>query len=525
MRYLRIKYIFLLIAAITLVLIIGMMQGRKFSVTDYITIDKPIGIQPDYSDTVIPPNIAPLSFYIKEPAQKYYVRIYSDKGSPITIYRKTPKINIPLKRWRKLLIENKGNSLYFEIFVKKKEGGWERYRPIVNKIATEEIDSFLVYRYLYPQFYRKLDLKIYQRNLENYGRKLIMDARTFKGCFNCHTFLKNRPEKFIIQTRSLGEKYMILNDDNKICLVRPKLIKSGAAYLSWHPRGDLVALTMDMDYRIVNLFSGNAREEKLEYIDTDGNLAVYNITANTLDTVADIAREDRIEMQPAWSPDGGYLYFISAQKMPMQDYAKIKYDLMRISYDAQKNIWGASETVIASGKTGLSVTFPKISPDGRYLLFCMTDRGSLSIYRSSTDLYLMDIKTGEYQRLKINSDRADSYHSWSSNSRWFVFISKRDDGISARAYFCYIDEEGKVYKPFILPQKDPYFYDTFIKSYNAPELVTGSLDLNRFSFGKKIIDQGQIIDVTSIDGLTDIYPQETLPPDEYENRWGGGYQH
>ena len=125
----------------------------------------------------------------------------------------------------------------------------------------------------------------------------------------------------------------------------------------------------------------------------------------------------------------------------------------------------------------------------------MTDRSSFSILRGRTDLYLMDIKTGAYRKLGINSERTDSYHCWASNSRWFAFISKRDNGVFARVYFSYIDGSGKVYKPFVLPQKDPYFYDTFTSSYNVPELIKRPMEINRFSFGRKISAVDKITEV------------------------------
>ena len=73
----------------------------------------------------------------------------------------------------------------------------------------------------------------------------------------------------------------------------------------------------------------------------------------------------------------------------------------------------------------------------------------------------------------VNSDKSDTYHSWSSNSRWFVFASKRDDGLYGKPYFCYVDRQGRAHKPFCLPQKDPSFYDQCLKSFNAPELGRG----------------------------------------------------
>ena len=85
----------------------------------------------------------------------------------------------------------------------------------------------------------------------------------------------------------------------------------------------------------------------------------------------------------------------------------------------------------------------------------------------------MDLETKEYRRLRINSRWAESWHSWSSNSRWFAFSSKRHDGFFSRLYLSYVDESGKAHKPVLLPQKDPAFYDSFLRTCNTPELVTG----------------------------------------------------
>ena len=89
---------------------------------------------------------------------------------------------------------------------------------------------------------------------------------------------------------------------------------------------------------------------------------------------------------------------------------------------------------------------------------------------------MMDLQTGVIDTLSVvNSNKSDTYHSWSSNSRWFVFASKRDDGLYGKPYFCYVDSNGKAHKPFCLPQQHPSFYDNTLKSFNAPELGKGKL--------------------------------------------------
>ena len=85
---------------------------------------------------------------------------------------------------------------------------------------------------------------------------------------------------------------------------------------------------------------------------------------------------------------------------------------------------------------------------------------------------MMDLATREMRRLdEINSEVSDSWHCWSNNSRWVVFSSKRRDGLFTRPYFTHLGPDGHFSKPFLLPQKDPEFYDSFVRTFNLPELI------------------------------------------------------
>ena len=84
----------------------------------------------------------------------------------------------------------------------------------------------------------------------------------------------------------------------------------------------------------------------------------------------------------------------------------------------------------------------------------------------------------------INSDDTESYHSWSSNGRWMVVSSRREDGNYTRPYFAHIDEQGRSAKPFVLPQADPEFHRLFIKSYNIPEFMRGPVKYKPQDFAK-----------------------------------------
>jgi hypothetical protein len=404
------------------------------------------------------------------------VTIRSEHGKPINTFSRTQKIKIPRRSWRSLLNTNRGGKLFFDVYVKGKEGGWTRYQTFTNTIAKEDIDSHIVYRIINPIYNYYSYTAIYQRNLESYDESLVLDGRYLNNaCVNCHTFLKNSPEDMIIGVRS--DRY----GNSALFVHEGKAQKVGTVFghTTWHPSKQMVA------YSIYNVrqFFHTARPEVRDVIEVDSTLAYYQIGAQAAQNTPGISDKHQLETHPAWSHDGKYLYFASAPVLwenleiyPPERYKDLKYSLMRIGYDIQTDQWGDLETVLSPEQTGLSILQPKPSPDGRFLLFCMCDYSCFALFQRSSDLYLMDLQTGKYKALEAaNSDASESWHSWSGNSRWVAFSSKRDSRLFTRIYFSYIDENGNAHKPFIMPQKDPEFYGSFIQLYNVPELVSGPI--------------------------------------------------
>ena len=110
-----------------------------------------------------------------------------------------------------------------------------------------------------------------------------------------------------------------------------------------------------------------------------------------------------------------------------------------------------------------------------------------------SDLYVMDLATRKLRRLEINSDQADTWHSWSSNSRWVVFSSKRIDGLLARPYFSYVDQQGEFHKPFVLPQEDPSFYGFCLNTFNVPELMRGPVTVKERDLARAVIQPRKVL--------------------------------
>jgi len=457
-------------------------------------------IRPGYADIVIPPNIAPLNFTVLEPGRRYYVRITGRGGQAINIHRRSANIVIPLRRWRRLLQASRGQAIRLDVHVQAHTGQWRRFEPIRQTVAREEIDPYLVYRLIRPLYNLYVNVAIYQRNLETYDESPVVDGRLLgNGCVNCHTFLNHRTRKMLVHVRGAAGAAMLLGADGRLARVdtRTKYNPSPASYTCWHPSGKFLTFSANRLTQFTH-----AVGETREVFDHASDLGCYLLAEKAVKSSRHITRPGRLETFPTWSPDGKWLYFCSAPKTPVEQYRRVKYDLMRVAYDRNSGAWGEPQTVLSSRQTHLSITEPRVSPDGRFLMFCMAEYGNFPVYRPSSDLYLMDLRTRRYRRLAVNSDRCESWHCWSSSGRWFVFSSKRRDGIFAKPHFSYFDAEGRAHKPFVLPQKDGDFYESFLKTYNVPELVTGPVALGPRDFARAVRAGEGALTAHAISGAT-----------------------
>ena len=89
-----------------------------------ITVDHPPRMRPEYSGVVMPPNIAPLNFAVRESGRRYFVRIRGTNGEPIEVAGRGSSIIIPEGRWAELLAANRGQQVYFDVFVQGQGGKW-----------------------------------------------------------------------------------------------------------------------------------------------------------------------------------------------------------------------------------------------------------------------------------------------------------------------------------------------------------------------------------------------------------------
>jgi hypothetical protein len=442
-------------------------------------------IFPDYAGCTIPPNIAPLNFALTADYDEAYVILScGDKEWEVKAGR--DQFTFPLSKWRKFLQQSKGSDIHVTVKVRK-EGKWAGYLPFQLHIAPEPVDPYMAYRLIEPGYELWNQMGIYQRNLENYTQSPIIENKmTNDNCMNCHSFCMQDPEKMLFHIRgSLGSTILLNGDKIERLNTKTDQTMSALVYPSWHPGGRYIAFSVNDTKQAFHMNDRN----RVEVFDYKSDVVVYDAEKHEIITTSSLFSEDRLETFPTFSPDGKTLYFCSAETCSMPDeFTEMKYSLCSIAFDPETRRFGTvTDTLFHAGENGTSASFPRVSPDGNYLMYTKAAYGNFSIWHKDADLYLIELASGKQYPLEAaNSEDVESYHSWSSNSRWVVFSSRRLDGLYTRLYIAYIDAGGQAGKPFLVPQKKVGFYHDLMKSYNIPEFITGKVKEQGYRIGQTV---------------------------------------
>jgi Tol biopolymer transport system component len=260
---------------------------------------------------------------------------------------------------------------------------------------------------------------------------------------------------------------------------------ANTSYSYWHPDGDYCAFSTNSIHQ--SFFVGTG--QRIEVYDTFSNVLVLDTRTNEL-VLCPLLQTDDWETYPAFSADGKTLYYCTARprRVPAE-WDQVRYSLCRISFDAKTGTYGNYvDTLLNARELNRSFTYPRPSYDGKWLLFTKFKYGQFAIWHKEADLWMMNLATTEtfpLERANCDYD-ADSYHSWSQNSEWIAFESRRDDGLYTRAYIAHINENGRADKAFMIPQRSPEDNRRLMYSYNVPEFATKEFKVDKGTLEGKL---------------------------------------
>jgi len=207
---------------------------------------------------------------------------------------------------------------------------------------------------------------------------------------------------------------------------------------------------------------------------TRGILGWYNRATRQMEALPGADDPRYVQTNAVWSPDGKYLVFARAEARdayppgrPMAAYTNdpnetpMQYDLYRIPFNAGKG--GRAEPIAGASRNGMSNSFPKVSPDGRWIVFVEAHNGL--VMRPDSRLYIVPSEGGAARLMRCNMAPMNSWHSFSPNGRWLVFSSKSRSPYT-QMFLTHVDEEGRDSPPIFIENST-----AANRAVNIPEFV------------------------------------------------------
>ncbi len=217
-----------------------------------------------------------------------------------------------------------------------------------------------------------------------------------------------------------------------------------------------------------------------------GILAVYYRDSGAFDALPGADDPQFVQSNPSWSPDAKHIVFARSKAYHLKsvrsetsvllsteecrEFLKegktFLYDLYRVAFNEGKG--GLARPLEGASNNGMSNYFAKYSPDGKWIVFCKAS--SFMLLQPDSELYIIPAQGGEARRLRCNTNRMNSWHSWSPNSRWLVFSSKVNTSYT-QLFLTHIDENGYSTPPVLLER-----FTAADRAANIPEFLNGPSD-------------------------------------------------
>ncbi len=446
-------------------------------------------IVPDYVGVVIPDGIAPLNFYMADDSVDLMdVTVEGARGGSLHVNGDYADFDID--EWHALTRQNRGDSLIVTVCARR-DGQWTKYRPFAIYVSNDSLGEWgVTYRLIPPGYEAWGHMGIYQRHLATFEQTPVVDNNGIGGqCVNCHTPNRTSPQQYTFHVRG-PQGATVISKDGNVEVLKPRndALGGGMVYPYWHPSGRYIAYSTNQTHQNFH----QRRDRRVEVYDDHADIILYNTERHEIMLDSTLAKREMLENYPAFSPDGRTLFYCVAQRVDSvwKNYQEIRYDICRIAFDpATASFAGQPDTLVHARQMGKSANMPRVSYDGRYLLYTLCDYGCFPVWHPESDLWMMDLQSGEqFPLAAANSSDADSFHNWSLNSRWIVFTTRRDDGLYTSLYIAHVNADGHADKAFRLPQRNPKEYDAeVVCSFNTPDFTSQPVSTDRRQLYKQIM--------------------------------------
>jgi hypothetical protein len=356
---------------------------------------------------------------------------------------------------------------------------FEEKGRITIKISKDEVGAPILYRQI------PLPFSYAEKHIDETSYSIIDVTSpepfhnvlgSFKVCGNCHSISKdgkNISLDFDAVSRDKGG-YFITKIDTVTSFNKNN-------YLSWSKKSgrNTFGLLSKMSWSgryVATTVKDRVVSKKIDGVDTkkysqlffpvNGVIAVYDTLSKELKELPGANDPNYVQSNAVWTPDDKNIIFARAKALPfpsnetkfdcfvrdealidryLQEREEMKYDLYIVPFNDGKG--GEAKPIKGASSNGKSNYFPTVSPDGKWLVFCQAN--NFMMLRPDSRLYILPVGGGEAKKLECNFKDMNSWHAWSPNGKWLLFVSKALD-IYSEMYLTHIDEKGKASVPVLV---------------------------------------------------------------------------
>lgn len=400
--------------------------------------------------------------------------------------------------WDSIKIYSEGGDILFTV---KRSGSDEKASKRSFSISNDSVGAPVLYRQMpIPFLFAERNLDSMNFVLINFGsrQKPHVAMKGFPVCGNCHSLsmdgntlgldldagLRDKGGYFVTRI----EDTVLFNIEKYNSWSKLEKRRTFGLFSKLSPDGRFLVTTVK-DRVVMKNFPIGGTIEELKYsqlfFPVNGHLAIYDLQTKELKELPGANLEEYVQSNAIWTPDGKNIIFCRAEALPregrmheidIKDTAlvnqfvrrekKIKYDICIIPFNDGNG--GEALPIKGASDNGMSNYFPAVSPDGKWLSFCQAE--SFMLLQPDSRLYIIPLEGGKARMLKSNFKSMNSWHAWSPNSKWMVFVSKIY-GPYTDMFLTHIDERGEASVPVLVEKaRVPY---TVV---NYPEFVNSRPD-------------------------------------------------